>query len=68
VNRNTALQRKEMEIDTFLLIAVGNSPSSPIGWLQVFGHFPAVFLYPSGISQRLPNSLWVFPSGYSIPF
>jgi hypothetical protein len=57
VNRNTALQRKGMEIATFLPILLGNSPSTPTGWLQVFGHFPAAFLYPLGISQRLPNSL-----------
>jgi hypothetical protein len=68
VNRNTALQRKGMEIATFLPIATGKFSLLSFGWLQIFGHFPAAFQYPLGISQRLPNSLRAFPSGYSIPF
>jgi hypothetical protein len=50
-------QRKGMKIATFLPVAAGNSASFPIGWWQVFGHFPAAFLYPFSSAQRLFNSL-----------
>jgi hypothetical protein len=46
VNRNTALQRKGMEIATFLQIAAGKF--SLLSWLVA--------------------DIWVFPSGFLIPF
>jgi hypothetical protein len=39
-----------------------------IGWRRIFGHFPADFLFPLKIAHRHFNSLWAFPSGFSIPF
>jgi hypothetical protein len=53
---------------TFLLTALGNSASFPIGWWRVFANFPAAFLYHLRIAQRLSNCLWAFPRGFSIPF
>jgi hypothetical protein len=47
---------------------LGNSASSPIGWQQVFGYFPAAFLYSLKIAQRLSNSLWAFSSGFPTLF
>jgi hypothetical protein len=47
VNRNTALQRKGMEIATFLTIAAGKF---------------------SLLSYWLVADIWVFPSGFPIPF
>jgi hypothetical protein len=35
---------------------------------MVFGHFPAAFRYSLRIAQRLPNSLWAFPSRFPTPF
>jgi hypothetical protein len=50
VNRKAVLQEKEMGIATFLPIAAGKC-SLLFYWLvEVFGHFPAAFLYPSRIS------------------
>ncbi len=46
-NRNTVLQRKGMEIATFLLIAAGKF---------------------SLLSYWLDAGIWVFPSGFPIPF
>jgi hypothetical protein len=61
-------REKGWKLPRFCQKPLGNSPSSPIGWLQVFRHFPAAFLHPLRISQRLPDSLWAFPSGFPIPF
>jgi hypothetical protein len=62
VNRNTALQRTGMEIATFLSVAAEKF-SLLSYWLV-----PAAFLYRLEISQRLPNSLCAFPSGFPILF
>jgi hypothetical protein len=60
VNRNAALQRKGMEIATFLLIAAGKFSLLSHWLVACIWHFSEAFLYPLGISQRLPYSLWAF--------
>jgi hypothetical protein len=67
VNRNAAVQRKETEIATFLPIAARQLYLLSYWLMAVFGHFPAAFQYPLRIALRLYNSLWAFPSGFSIP-
>jgi hypothetical protein len=47
---------------------MGNSTFSPIGLTREFGHFPAAFLFPLRIAQRLSICLWAFPSGYPMAF
>ncbi len=61
-------REKGWKLPRFCQQPLGNSPSSPISWLQVFGYFPAAFLHSLRISQRLPNSLLAFPSGFPISF
>ncbi len=62
VNRDAALQRKRMEIATFLPIAAGQF-SLLFYWLVVsIWAFPAAFLYLLRIAQRLSNSHWAFIS------
>jgi hypothetical protein len=55
-----------MEIATFLPIAAGQFYLLSYWLKPIFGHFPAAFQYPLRIAQRLSNSLWAFPSGFSI--
>jgi hypothetical protein len=68
VNINMPLQRKGMEIATFLPIAAGKFSLLSYWLIADIWAFPSGFPIPLRISQRLPNSLWAFPSGYSIPF
>ncbi len=58
---------KRMLFPHFCQQLLGNLTSSPIGWQLVFGHFQAASLYPLTIAQRLSDSFWAFPSGFSIP-
>jgi hypothetical protein len=48
----------------FLKVGAG----APQHWADGIWAFPRAFLYPLRIAQRLPNSLWVFPSGFPTPF
>jgi nitrate reductase NapE component len=57
VNRNAKLQRKWMEIATFLLIAAGQFCLLSFGCQWVFGYFLVPFPYPLRITQRLSSSI-----------
>jgi hypothetical protein len=68
VNRNMPLQRKGMEIATFLPIAAGKFSllsywlvadiwAFPRGCPIAFGHFPAAILYPFSSALWMSNSL-----------
>jgi hypothetical protein len=79
VNRNTSLQRKGMEIATFLPIAAGKFSllsywllasiwEFPSGFPILFRNFPEAAQKPLGISQRLFYTLLTVLSGCPTAF
>jgi hypothetical protein len=56
-----------MEIATFLPIAAGQFYLLSYWLTADIWDFTAAFQYPLRIFQRLSNSLWAFPSSFSIP-
>jgi hypothetical protein len=68
INRNTALQRKGMEIATLLPKAAGKFSFLSYWLVAGIWAFPSGFPIPLRNFPAMPNSRWAFPSGFSILF